>query len=215
MPSNQEKLKNQILLRSESKDWEAVKSEWDLTRVIKLGKEEAGKTCLCSHSPIKELCFLVNKKTGESALVGNCCVTKFLNKDTKVHFNTLKNITKSPEAPLNPRGINKLVEKNIISKEVGVTYKQSYYMMKYQRTELKKVHEENIKKANKIIKWKITGHDPIKKIVDELKQNLGSLLLTTEEVEFILRLPDNLETIPYHGKSRIKTLAQKMNISPE
>lgn len=68
-----ELIKN-ILSLSNSKEWETAKKEWELIEV----RIERGKTCLCGKYPITELCIILNKLNNNKAIVGNCCINKFL-----------------------------------------------------------------------------------------------------------------------------------------
>ena len=67
-------LVQQILKRSEAKDWANAVEEWELTSIE---RSDIPHTCLCTHYPIKELCHLYNSKTDERVTVGNCCVRLF------------------------------------------------------------------------------------------------------------------------------------------
>lgn len=67
-------LVQQILKRSKAKDWATAVQEWKLTAIK---RTETPHTCLCTHYPIKELCYLYNKSTNETVIVGNCCVRLF------------------------------------------------------------------------------------------------------------------------------------------
>lgn len=86
-----ENLKNHILpLSVEKTNFEAAKTEWELDHV-KI-TEEFGK-CPCSH-PIKEHCYMINKKNGNSTYVGNVCVRRFMDIDTGNLFSGLAQIKK-------------------------------------------------------------------------------------------------------------------------
>jgi len=78
-----------IIELSESKQWELARKEWILEG-IGISKEEC--SCLCGHSPIKELCYLTNNLNNNRTIVGNCCVKKFFEeKNQDKIFNALKN----------------------------------------------------------------------------------------------------------------------------
>jgi hypothetical protein len=72
------KLIKEILSRSESKDWDSAKLEWDFVSVF---ESEVEETCLCGHYPIKNICIIENLKNGNSVEIGNCCVKKFIDVD--------------------------------------------------------------------------------------------------------------------------------------
>lgn len=50
----------------------------------KLAEDEDSDTCLCGHTPIRELCYIYNSTTRKTAIVGNHCIQKF-EKDDPVH----------------------------------------------------------------------------------------------------------------------------------
>ena len=62
-----------IVAHSVSKVWEQARDEWENIS-SEWGDEE---TCLCGHNPIKEHCYLRNKITKETVVVGNQCVHLF------------------------------------------------------------------------------------------------------------------------------------------
>lgn len=64
-----------ILKRSKADTWALAVKEWQL---IAIKRSEKPHTCLCTHFPIKELCYLHNDKTDETIKVGNCCVRLFM-----------------------------------------------------------------------------------------------------------------------------------------
>jgi hypothetical protein len=105
----------EILALSKSRVWAEAKTEWVLDRIIELPDAEG--TCLCSHFPIKELCHIRNIETGNMAIVGNCCIKKFLEIEgaSKI-FNAIKN------HKINKSIIDYALDKNIINS------KQSDYM---------------------------------------------------------------------------------------
>ena len=63
------KLTEEILNRSNSKEWNEAKLEWKLDFVHKADEPEA---CLCGHFPIIEVCVLKNKLSSDFVNVGNC-----------------------------------------------------------------------------------------------------------------------------------------------
>ncbi len=88
MTTNEQTLRREITLMSADRtDWEITKMEWELDK-IHLGVER----CLCGHNPIKEICTLKNKYNQKLAIVGNCCVKKFMGIDTGTMFDVLKRV---------------------------------------------------------------------------------------------------------------------------
>jgi hypothetical protein len=67
-------LVQQILKRSKADTWALAVKEWKLTAIK---RSDIPHKCLCTHYPIKELCYLYNTKTNETVIVGNCCVRLF------------------------------------------------------------------------------------------------------------------------------------------
>ena len=65
-----------IIELSVADTWEEAKQEWTYLYLTHL-ENEYGK-CLCSHYPIVNLCHIQNKINGSKAIVGNCCINKFL-----------------------------------------------------------------------------------------------------------------------------------------
>jgi|TARA_Y100000310_G_scaffold175913_2_gene176063 hypothetical protein len=88
------KLMEEILKMSLSSDWDEAKEEWRLVYISVL--DEDLRTCLCGHSPIKEVCEIHNTKTNKVAEVGNVCVNHFLGIDTTSFMPALRRITKDP-----------------------------------------------------------------------------------------------------------------------
>lgn len=71
-----------IIEKSVAKTWEEAKREWifDGDIIIASDVEVANSdyVCLCGHRHLKELCYIRNTINENTALVGNCCVRKFL-----------------------------------------------------------------------------------------------------------------------------------------
>ena len=75
------KLVEKIIGLSVSNQWEEAQKEWELIDIRIADDKEVAEgvyTCLCGHQHLKELCFIMNKHNGEKALVGNCCIKKFM-----------------------------------------------------------------------------------------------------------------------------------------
>lgn len=96
--SNFKTLKTEILRLSQADTWTQAIKEWILVGVH---ISEEPETCLCGHTPIKEMCELLNKVTWNTAYVGNVCVTKFIRIPTNRIFSCVRKITKDPSAGLN------------------------------------------------------------------------------------------------------------------
>jgi len=97
------KLASEIIALSEAGVWEAAKLEWSLQDVYEADEPE---TCLCGHFPIIELCVLSNKRNGNLATVGNCCVKKFIGLPSDKIFQAVKRVRKDTSRSLNAEAIN-------------------------------------------------------------------------------------------------------------
>ena len=93
-------LATQIIAMSKADNWHDAKSEWNVSTIY---RATASSECLCTHSPIKEICVIENPLTGHEAEVGNVCVKKFMGLDAPSRmFNSLKRVEQRPEAALSP-----------------------------------------------------------------------------------------------------------------
>ena len=70
-----------ILTLSKATTWDEAKQEWELDSIEFASPDDSPWSCLCGHTPIKELCYLRNWKTNEVVVVGNHCVRHFLGFD--------------------------------------------------------------------------------------------------------------------------------------
>jgi hypothetical protein len=89
------RLIEEIISRSVAGTWEEAKLEWSLD-VIFLAEEPG--TCLCGKFPIREMCVITNRLNGETAIVGNHCIRRFLTLSSDQLFASLRKIIKNPEA---------------------------------------------------------------------------------------------------------------------
>jgi len=106
------RLSAEIVARSVSQAWDEAKLEWALDHIYWEGDPE---TCLCGHFPINELCILRNRKNGNEALVGNCCVKKFVGLPSDKIFQSLKKIQKDEEKAINAETVEHAFSKGWIS----------------------------------------------------------------------------------------------------
>lgn len=70
-----------IIEKSVAKTWEQARKEWVLDSVEYASDVEVANSdyvCLCGHPHLKELCYILNVINDNTALVGNCCVKKFM-----------------------------------------------------------------------------------------------------------------------------------------
>jgi len=101
-----------IIKLSEAKLWDAAKLEWRLDEVY---EAEDPDTCLCGHFPIIEICVLSNRINGNSTIVGNCCVKKFIGLPSDKIFQAVKRVSKDNEKSLNAEAIQYAFEKSWIN----------------------------------------------------------------------------------------------------
>lgn len=106
------KLTGEILARSNAAVWDTAKLEWALNHVYEADEAE---TCLCGHFPIIEICELRNKVNGNGAIVGNCCVKKFIGLPSDLIFQAVKRVRKDIEKSLNAQAIQHAWEKGWIN----------------------------------------------------------------------------------------------------
>lgn len=76
-------LPRQIIELSDANTWGQAVREWSLNGIEMLDPGEFD-SCLCGHYPIRELCHLLNRENGNTAIVGNHCIEKF-DKDDPGH----------------------------------------------------------------------------------------------------------------------------------
>lgn len=96
------KLGQEIVARSVAKVWDTAKTEWGLHEIYEADEPE---TCLCGHFPIIELCVLINRRNGQLATVGNCCVKKFMGLPSDLIFQAVKRVRADSGRSLNAESI--------------------------------------------------------------------------------------------------------------
>lgn len=106
------RLTAEIIARSQAKAWDAAKLEWALEDVYEA--EEPG-TCLCGHFPIVETCVLRNKLNGNDAIVGNCCVKKFMGLPSDEILQAVKRVRKDPAKSLNAHAVQHAFDRGWIT----------------------------------------------------------------------------------------------------
>jgi hypothetical protein len=93
-----------VVDRSIADNWHHAKIEWELVSVCFSDPDEPG-TCLCGHTPIIELCLLCNRENGNTAVVGNHCVRRFLDLPSEAIFRGLRRIARDPQRALGSAAI--------------------------------------------------------------------------------------------------------------
>ena len=92
-------LSREIIALSQANNWDEARLEWKVDR-IEIADDP--HTCLCTHWPILELCFLSNDVTGNRTMVGNVCVKKFLGLDSDAMFAAVRRIAGDITRAMNP-----------------------------------------------------------------------------------------------------------------
>lgn len=138
-------LAERIVALSLSEYWDVAKLEWKLDEVY---EAEEPDTCLCGHFPIIEICVLRNKINHKTAIVGNCCVKKFIGLPSDKIFQAVKRVRKDNEKSLNKEAIGHALEKGWLN-----DWEYSFYMdvmrkRKLSSKQLQKKVQINEKLAN-------------------------------------------------------------------
>ena len=106
------KLSQEIIALSDADTWDHAKLEWDLDEIYKANRDNP-ETCLCGHYPILEVCVIRNLKNGETVVVGNCCVKKFIKESDRI-FRALDRIKDDYTKALNADTISYAYDKGWI-----------------------------------------------------------------------------------------------------
>lgn len=101
-----------ILEKSVSDTWHEAQKEWS---VIEIYPNDYDERCLCGHYPIKEICVIQNKYNHKKEIVGNVCVTKFIDPEMNRKLQSVKRIVKDIGKSLNKEAINFYYEKGLFS----------------------------------------------------------------------------------------------------
>jgi len=96
--SHQFKLFSEIVKLSVSDNWPEAVREWKLDTVY---EAEEPDTCLCGHTPIREICVLRNYRNGNYAEVGNHCVHRFTSLPSNLIFDGMKRIIEDDDKAAN------------------------------------------------------------------------------------------------------------------
>jgi hypothetical protein len=107
------KLIKEIIALSSSSIWDIAKLEWSLHEIY---ETEDPDTCLCGKFPIIEICILYNRVNGNYAIVGNCCVKKFLGLPSDKIFQAVKRVKKDITKSLNTDAIEHAFNKGWLNK---------------------------------------------------------------------------------------------------
>lgn len=116
------RLTAEILALSVAKIWNDAKLEWHIAEVR---KDEEPSTCLCGHNPILEVCTIRNEKTGCSAVVGNCCVKKFVGLSSDKIFRAVARVQRDWWRALNAETIEHAYERGWITHSARDLYRDT------------------------------------------------------------------------------------------
>jgi hypothetical protein len=120
---SQHKLITVLLALSQSEVWRQAQREWEFVTIYK-GKGD--DSCLCGHTPIIELCEIRNKLNDNTAIVGNCCVKRFLKMQIDLIFDAVKRIERDPTRSVNLRTLNQAISEAWITEWEYDFYKKIY-----------------------------------------------------------------------------------------
>lgn len=112
-------LVSRIVRLSHADEWETALKEWKLERIY---KTKDTMSCLCGHTPINNICVLRNTINNRSALVGNCCVKKFMGIPSDMIFTAVDRVSKDDSKSANHQSLQLARERNIISQWEYVFY---------------------------------------------------------------------------------------------
>jgi hypothetical protein len=146
---SQFKLVSEIVKLSDSDTWEQAKYEWNLQEVY---FSDVPETCLCGHNPIIELCELRNRNNNNTAIVGNCCVKKFIGLPSDKIFQAVKRIKKDGDKSLNKEAIDHAQSKGWINDWEYKFYSDTFSKRKLsdkQRIKRNQINERILFKMNK------------------------------------------------------------------
>ena len=128
------RLSQEITALSKSNKWDDARLEWELFRMF---DQEDLDTCLCGHYPIKEICVLRNKLNDNQAIVGNCCVEKFMGLSSDKLFSALKRVKKDISKPFNADVIQFSFDRGYIT-----NWEKTFYIDTWRKRDLSKKQVE-------------------------------------------------------------------------
>jgi len=122
------RLPENLAEKSQCQIYPTLLKEWEVTSVERLDKGVDSEQCLCTHAPIRKVCHISNGSTGETAIVGRCCVLKFENEPgfagTHKVFDALSKIAKKRKDHANAELLNYAKAKNILTQAEYDKYMQ-------------------------------------------------------------------------------------------
>ena len=136
-----------IIENSEANNWVEAKKEWSFTHAT-FARLEDKEVCLCGHTPIVELCHLSNEHNRNEVIVGNVCVTKFMDIETPINkiLPSLLRIKEKLSRSINSEVLDIAVDKNLIN-----NWELNFYWDTIRKRKLTLKQENIRKKINKKI----------------------------------------------------------------
>lgn len=136
---NEENFKREIMALSRSRDWDEVRTEWQLHFVYQDGSD---RSCKCGHNPIHQICVIKNHKTMNEAEVGNVCVHRFMKLLSQRMFAVLRRVNDNENKSLNLTALDLFAERGVISYAEAQDYKE--YWRKRKLTDDQKAQKIDI-----------------------------------------------------------------------
>lgn len=127
------KLSMEIIDLSKANNWDLAKHEWFLDHVYMIPKRDEPEICLCGHYPIREVCIIKNKENGNTTIVGNCCVTKFIGINSNKLIDAIKRVKKDHRNSFNTDCIELALKKFLINK-----WEYGFYISIWRKKKLSK-----------------------------------------------------------------------------
>ena len=214
--TNQEplwRLIEEIISRSKSNTWHEAKREWEFFQA-EFADRGDDNSCLCGHSPIVELCYLVNQHTKEEVIVGNVCVTKFMDIEVPVKkiLPPLIKIKKDLSKSVNQEVLDLAYDRNIIDENSYDFYsdtkgkrklsdKQKKYKRDLNQTILKGLLRKiSSNTSNKIADDKLTKErDEWKKKAEEFLYQRNNYFTQLNKIKHFLN-SNQLQDDENHGR---------------
>jgi len=142
--------------------WEEVRLEWELQCIEYVDTDEAegysmqscSSACICDHG-IKEWCWLHNRFTDHTRVIGNCCIKQVLPQfDSHKIFDCIRRMLDNPSSSMN-------VETALYAYEHGIinAWEHGFYLSIWRRRSLTPKQEVVKLRINqKVLKKICKGH---------------------------------------------------------
>jgi hypothetical protein len=140
------------------KSYPSLLDEWSLDYVEYLQPDDTSERCLCHQHPIREVCHIINTENGNTAIVGNCCITKINQEKAEPTFSKANKIFKSLRKIL--RDINTSANQTLIDyaydKSMITDRARDFYTENRKNSNLTIIQEEWRKTLNEKIIHHVT-----------------------------------------------------------